>query len=122
MSSVTNTINNPDSASETKQFFDRYFTKPISFTSNEVDSVVAFFTKRGFEKDSAVTIASILLQQAKVENKKIFTLLDTLEGLDEVKLNQLIAAILNNNRSKISILGYKRDSQVETAENRNVII
>lgn len=122
MSSVVNTISNPDSATETKQFFDRYFTKPISFTSNEVDSVVAFFTKRGFEKDSAVSISTILLQQAKQEKKKVFTLLDTLEGLDEVKLNQLIAAILNNNRSKISVLGYKRDKQVDTAENRNIIL
>src|SRR6056300_1095319 len=104
MSSVVDTIQKTDSATETKQFFDRYFTKAVSFTSNEVDSVVAFFTKRGFEKDSAVSIATILLQQAKQEKKKVFTLLDSLEGLDEVKLNQLVAAILNNNRSKISVL------------------
>ena len=120
MSSVVNTQKTNDSSTEVKQFFDRYFTKSISLSSNEVDSVVAFFTKRGFEKDSAVNIATILLQQAKQEKKKIFTLLDGLEGLNDVKLNQLVAAILNNNRSKISVLGYRRDDQVSTAENRNI--
>jgi len=48
--------------------------------------------------------------------------LDSLKGLDEVKLSQLVAAILNNNRSKVSALGYTSDYQVVTYENRNVIL
>jgi len=122
MSSYNEIENNQrnDSAKEVKQFFNRYFTKQINLTSNEVDSVVGFFTKRKFTKDSAIAVATVLLQQAKVENKNIFTLLDQLEGLDEVALSKLVAAILNNNRSKVSALGYKNQYFTETTDNRNV--
>ena len=109
-----------DSANETKQFFDRYFTKQISLTSNEVDTVVGFFTKRKFSKDSAISVATVILQQAKAENKNVFELIDTLEGLDQVTLSKLVSAILNNNRSKISALGYKNTYNTKTTENRNV--
>jgi len=109
-----------DSAKETKQFFDRYFTKQISLTSNEVDSVVGFFTKRNFSKDAAIAVSTVILQQAKSENKNVFSLVDTLEGLSDVQLSQLVSAILNNNRSKISALGYKNFKNTSTTENRNV--
>jgi len=109
-----------DSAKETKQFFDRYFTKQISLTSNEVDTVVGFFTKRKFTKDAAIAVATIVIQQAKAENKNVFEIIDTLTGLDEVQLSTLVSAILNNNRSKISALGYKNNYNIETTENRNV--
>lgn len=109
-----------DSAKETKQFFDRYFTKQISLTSNEVDSVIGFFTKRKFSKDAAIAVSTIILQQAKSENKNVFSLVDTLEGLSDVQLSQLVSAILNNNRSNISSLGYKNFTNTSTTENRNV--
>jgi len=124
MSSVTDDSINPstDSADEVKQFFDRYFTKPINITSNQVDSVVGFFTKRGFDQNAAIAVATVLLQQAKAENKDIFSLLDTLKGLDEVKLTKLIAAILNNNRSNVSALGFVNSDDIETVESRNVLL
>jgi hypothetical protein len=109
-----------DSGKEVRQLFDRYFTKQISLTSNEVDTVVGFFTKRKFTKDAAISVATVILQQAKAENKKVFDLIDTLEGLDEVQLSRLVSAILNNNRSRISALGYKNNYNIETTENRNV--
>ena len=120
MSSITDkSINkSTDSATEVKSFFDRYFSKSISITSNEVDSVLGFFKKRKFEENAAIAVTTVLLQQAKSENKNIFELLDSLKGLDEVKLSQLVAAILNNNRSKVSALGYTNDYQVVTYENR----
>lgn len=109
-----------DSAKETKQFFDRYFTKQINLTSNEVDTVIGFFTKRKFTKDAAISVATVILEQAKAENKNVFQLVDTLSGLSEVQLSQLVSAILNNNRSKISALGYKNNFEKSTTENRNV--
>jgi len=109
-----------DSAKETKEFFDRYFTKQISLTSNEVDTVVGFFTKRKFSKDAAIAVATVILQQAKSENKNVFALIDTLEGLDQVEISKLVSAILNDNRSKISALGYKSSYTNQTTENRNV--
>jgi len=124
MSSVTdNSINkSTDSAAEVKTFFDRYFSKSISITSNEVDTVLGFFTKRNFDKSSAIAVTTVILQQAKSEGKNVFELLDSLTGLDEVKLSQLVSAILNNNRSKISALGYTVAFDKPTQENRNVLL
>lgn len=112
--------NKEDSGKEVRQLFNRYFTKQINITSNEVDTVVGFFTKRKFTKDAAVSVATVIIQQAKAESKNVFQLVDTLTGLTEVQLSQLVSAILNNNRSKISALGYKNDYNIETTENRNV--
>lgn len=109
-----------DSGKEVKQLFNRYFTKQINITSNEVDSVVGFFTKRKFTKDAAVAVATVIIQQAKAEGKNVFKVIDTLTGLSEVQLSQLVSAILNNNRSKISALGFKNNYEVITTENRNV--
>lgn len=124
MSSVTDkSINkSTDSAAEVKTFFDRYFSKSISITSNEVDTVLGFFTKRNFDKSSAIAVTTVILQQTKSESKNVFELLDSLTGLDEVKLSQLVSAILNNNRSKISALGYTVAFDKPTQENRNVLL
>jgi len=124
MSSVTDASINPstDSASEVKQFFDQYFSNPIQYSSNEVDSVVGFFTKRGFDQQASISVATTLLQQAKVEKKPVFQLLDTLKGLDSIQLSKLIAAILNSNRSYTSALGYVNNENVETTESRNIIV
>lgn len=111
-----------DSAEEVKEFFDQYFVKKISYTSNEVDSVVGFFLKRGFDKSAATAVSTVLLQQAKIENKKIFELLDSLKGYDSITLSKLVGAILNENRSKISVLGYKKQTSQTTTESRNVVL
>jgi Glu-tRNA(Gln) amidotransferase subunit E-like FAD-binding protein len=109
-----------DSGKEVRQLFDRYYTKQINITSNEVDSVIGFFTKRKFTKDAAIAVSTVIIQQAKAENKNVFQLIDTLTGLSEIQLSKLVSAILNNNRSKISALGYKNSYNIETTENRNV--
>lgn len=44
-----------DSGEEVRQFFDRYFVDPISYPSNQVDAVVGFFEKRGFDTSAAST-------------------------------------------------------------------
>lgn len=122
MSSLDNIETNTDSADKTKLFFNRYFSKEISYPSNQVDAVVGFFGKRGFDTQASISVASILLQQAKIDQVNVFTLLETLEGLDKVKLSNLVAAVLNANRSKISKLGYKTQIDTENnLEHRNII-
>ncbi len=122
MSSTTNIETNTDSADKTKRLFDRYFTKEISYPSTQVDAVIGYFRKRGFDEQASISVATVLLQQAKIDNVNVFTLLETLEGLDKVKLSNLVAAILNANRSKISKLGYKTQIDTENnLEHRNII-
>ena len=44
-----------DSTIEVKEFFDKYYTTKISFPSNQIDAVVGFFVKHGFDQQSART-------------------------------------------------------------------
>lgn len=108
------------SGKNTVEFFDQYFVKKISFPADEVDAVVGFFVKRGFQKLSATSIATVLLTQAKLDNVKVFKLLDTLEGTNSLQLNAVVSEILNYNRQKISTLGYKTPSE-NTNEERNIV-
>lgn len=107
---------------KTKKFFENYYNKRLEFTANEVDSVLQFFEKRGFEISSATSVSSILLQQAKVDQVSVFKLLDTLKGLDEVRLSALVAEILNLNREKTSAVGYRVDESQAVYEARNIAI
>ena len=103
-------------------FFDKYFTGKLEFASNEVDAVIAFFEKRGFEKAAAISTGSILLQQAKLDGIKVFVLLDTLKGFDEAKLSAVVAEVLNYNRLNTSVLGFKNTTATSTLEKRNIAV
>ena len=77
------------STEKVKKFFSEYYSAPLEFPSNEVDAVVGFFESRGFEKLSAQTIGAVLMRQAKIDSIKVFELLDTLKGFDEIQLSQI---------------------------------
>jgi len=122
---MTNSLpNNTSQNSEKKvtEFFNSYFTEKLSFPSNEVDAVIGFFEKRGFEKSGAISTATVLLNQAKIDNVKVFELLDTLKGLDNIQLSSVVTEILNYNRLRSSTLGFKLTTTVNTAEKRNVVV
>lgn len=121
MSGLENIQQFNDSSDKTRLLFDRYFTKEISYPSNQVDAVVGFFRKRGFDELASVSVAAVLLQQAKIDNVNVLELLDSLKGLDKVKLSNLVTAILNANRSKISKLGYRAETVLNNLEARNII-
>jgi hypothetical protein len=113
----------PDNYSDkgVTKFFDTYFSKELSFPSNQVDAVVSFFTKRGFDKVSAISVSTTLLQQAKIDDVKIFQLLDTLSGLNEIQLSSIVTEVLNYNRPKTSTLGFKRTESADKIEKRNIV-
>jgi hypothetical protein len=105
-----------------KDFFNNYFDAPITFPAAEIDTVVGFFKRRGFDDVASNSTAMVLMQQANIDNINVFELLDTLKGLTEIQLSAVVAEILNYNRQKNSVLGYKRVDTVETLERRNIII
>lgn len=109
-----------DSAEEVRSFFDKYFTHQITFPSNQIDAVLGFFLKRGFDDQAAKSTAIVLLNQARIDNVSPFQLIDTLEGLTEVELSQVVAEILNLYREKTSALGYRIIVTDETFESRNI--
>lgn len=103
------------------KFFNQYFSKTLSFPTNQVDAVIAFFEKRGFDKNAAITVGTVLLQQAKLDGVNIFKVLDTLKGLTEVELSAIVTETLNYNRAKTSTLGYRRQNSAEKLEKRNIV-
>lgn len=107
---------------EVTEFFDKYFTKSINYPTNEVNAVIGFFENKGFEKTSAIAVATSILQQAKLDNIKTFKIIDTLKGLTEVQLSQIVAEILNVNRPKTSSLGYTKDKSIDKIEKRNIVL
>jgi len=107
---------------DVRLFFDRYFTKPLTISSNDLDSVVGYFESKGFEKAAATSVSVVLLEQAKLDNVKVFKLLETLKGLDDIQLSVVVAEVLNYNRQKSSIIGFKRDVQPNKIESRNIIV
>jgi len=105
-----------------KLVFDNYFTKQVSFPAAEIDATVGFFIKRGFDNSSANSTAIILLNQARVENVSVFSLLDKLKGLTEIQLGQVITQVLNSYREKTSQLGYRTAINTATFEARNILV
>ena len=56
-----------DSGEEVKTFFDKFFRQQITFPSNQIDAIVGYFLKRGFDENSARSTGIVLLNQAKLE-------------------------------------------------------
>lgn len=120
MSNLPKTAPSKTSDREVQSYFDTYFSKPLAFPSNEVDAVVGFFQSRGFEKSASVAVAGVLLKQSKLDNIKVFKILDTMKGLNEAQLSSIVAEILNYNRPKTSSLGVQRQQVTNLVEQRNI--
>jgi hypothetical protein len=112
----------PAEKQDNTRFFDKTFQQQISYNSNEVDAVIGFFKKRGFEETAAINTAVILLQQAVLDDVPAFRLLDTLKGINDVQLSNIVAQILNFNRSKSSIIGFRSEPTEELFDRRNIIV
>lgn len=116
-------LNKPENYTDEQvtTFFNRYFTKSLSFPSNQVDAVFSFFTNRGFEESAASAVTTVLVEQAKIDKVNVFRLIDTLKGLDDVQLSAVVTETLNYRRPKTSSLGYRRPNQFDKIEKRNVV-
>ncbi len=110
-----------DSAAGTKLFFDTYGQEPLEFHANEVDGAIGFFTKRGFEQDTAVVIATVILKQSKLDSVPVFKFLDTLNKYSVSELSILVGEILNNNRPATSTLGFRTDRVIPN-QIRNIAV
>jgi hypothetical protein len=119
MSNLPPLEQNPDK--ETRLFFDTYFTKPLTYPSNELDATVGFFESRGFDTVAARSIGVTLLQQAKVDGLKIFELLDKIKNLSNPQIYAGVLEILNYDRERTSVLGYKLSKVYDNYEIRNIL-
>ena len=111
---------NTDTSDEVRSFFDNYFTHQVSFPSNQIDAVLGFFLKAGFDEQAAKSTSIVLLNQARIDNVNPLQLVDTLKTLTGAQLNAVVTEILNSYREKSSSLGYKITEVEETFESRNI--
>jgi len=111
-----------DSGEKVKNFFDAYFNAQISFPAAQIDALVGFFEKRGFDRLASQSTSIILLQQAKLDEVNPFTLLNTLQGLEDVQLSAIVTEVLNYNREKTSTLGYRQNASGNFYEERNILV
>jgi hypothetical protein len=93
---------------DVRLFFDKYLTKSINFNDNDLNSVVGFFENKGFDKSSAISVSIVMIQQAKLDNIKVFKLLDTLKGYQDIQLSAVVAEVLNYNRKRTSAIGFRK--------------
>lgn len=110
------------SNNDVRVFYDKFFQQQVSFPANEIDAVVGFFRKRGFDQNSSRSIAIVLLNQARVDNVNAFSLLDSLKSLTDIQLSQIVAQVLNSYREITSLLGYKTNALTDLFEQRNILV
>jgi len=111
-----------DSSNDTAKLFNRQFNEEIGYKAAEVDAVIGYFSKRGFDQTAAINTALVLLRQASIDKIPAFKLIDTLKGITDVQLNNIVAQILNLNRNKSSVLGYRIPPNTELFDQRNIIV
>jgi len=92
----------------------------ISFSAGEYDAVKGFFENKGFDKDASESIAYIILKQSRVDNVPVFKILDSFSQSSVLEINEIIAEIMNLNRFKSSVLGFKSDRQSTSLVQRNI--
>jgi len=122
MASINLPTQQSSGSTNVKTFFNNYFTQAVSFPATEIDATVGFFTKRGFDQNSARSTAIVMLNQARSENVGVFSLLDSLKSLTDIQLSQVVAQVLNNSREKTSLLGYRVQPVADTYESRNILV
>ena len=113
---------NIDSSTEVRSFFDKFFLHEVSFPAAEIDVTVSFFLKRGFDITASRSVAIVILNQARNDTVNIFKLIDTLKGLTDLQLNQVVAEVLNSYREKTSVMGYRISTVTDTFEYRNILV
>jgi hypothetical protein len=112
---------NPIATNATIQAFDNYYSKPLELDANTFNAVKAFFGSRGFGDSSAETAAVIIIKQAKKDGYNVMQLIDTLHGVSDIQLSEIIAEILNYNRLNTSFLGYAQKFVPNPEIIRNIV-
>ena len=120
--STTSDLSNLTTKELTANFFDNFYNREISYNASEVDAVIGYFLKRGFDQIAAINTSSVLLQQAQIDQISVFQLIDTLKGVNDVQLSNIVAQILNYNRGKSSKVGYRTSNQTLLVEQRNILV
>ena len=102
-------IEDPKGTQEIIQFLSGITDDRLEFNASEYDAVVGFFEGKDYDRQAAESLAYIILRQAKIDNVPVFEILQSLSKVAPVTLSQLVTEILNSNRYKTSVLGFRNE-------------
>jgi hypothetical protein len=120
MTNLPKTLQPRFSDEDVVKYFDSYFDREITFSSEKLDAVFSFFAKRGFDTVAAISITTLLLEQTRRQDISIFSLLDRLKGTSDVELNTILTNIINTSRPITSTINYIENNFDNTFESRNI--
>ena len=98
-----NTLN--PQVDQTVQIFDAFYEFAVDVDANEYDAVSSFFESVFTSKAAALNFTTVLFRIADETATPVLTLLEQIQGQDEVQLNQTLAYYLNGLRSPTTLLG-----------------
>jgi len=113
-------IKSPQNSKDIVQYLAGITDQTLEFNASEYDAVVGFFEGKDYDRQAATSLAYILLRQAKTDAVPIFQVLDSLQGTTSAQLSQLVTEILNSNRYKTSVLGYRSERTTQDYISRNI--
>ena len=110
-----------DNSKKTLRIFGDYFDKSVTVDSAEYDAMIAFFTGKDYDQQSAETISYVIARQAKIDQVSGFSIIDQLTNTDPQELTDIVAEILNLYRFKSSLIGKKTTNETPDVISRNII-
>ena len=113
-------IEDPKGTQEIIQFLSGITDDRLEFSASEYDAVVGFFEGKDYDRQAAESLAYIILRQAKIDNVPVFQILQSLSKVAPITLSQLVTEILNSNRYKTSVLGFRNERTTLDHITRNI--
>ena len=113
-------IEDPKGTQEIIQLLSGITDDRLEFSASEYDAVVGFFEGKDYDRQAAESLAYIILRQAKIDNVPVFQILQSLSKVAPVTLSQLVTEILNSNRYKTSVLGFRNERTTLDHITRNI--
>ena len=108
-------------AKSIKELTENQYVDPFSFNVGEYDSAIAFFVKRGFDRNPAEQLAYIMLRQAKIDDVNTQEVLDKLGTASPIQLSEIVQMILNASRYRSSRLGSRETKKSKDIISRNIV-
>ena len=90
----------------TVRVFDNFYNFDVDVPANEYDVVLAFFKSVFTTVQAAGNFTVTLFRIAEETNTSVLTLLQELEGQNQIQITATLAYYLNNLRSPATLLGY----------------
>ena len=109
-----------DNFSNTTKLLKDQNVQDFEFNVDHYDTAIAFFVKKGFERQPAEQLSYIILRQAKIDEVNPREVLDKLGNASPLELSEVTQMILNSTRYKSSRLGSRLQKTAKSFVSRNI--